>query len=243
MNVRASNENPLDWPRIRHLLKLGIFAALMVLVGDMLLGWGVHDASKSGMEGFLSIYLHLTDSTIFWSAFLGLIGIPLEALCYFAVYRLIKPYSEKYAHLYRSGILGILAFGGCGVHVPCLSCVFFYKYMKNVSPNTALDASIRFGLYFLLPGMILFFIFWVVHHIAHITAFAKELTPYPKVCWIFCPAVGMALTMLLKFLPETALRNAITAGWISIGSLWMFIGLLVMSRKAEANAKKGTDRI
>ena len=180
MNVRASNENPLDWPRIRHLLKLGIFAALMVLVGDMLLGWGVHDASKSGMEGFLSIYLHLTDSTIFWSAFLGLIGIPLEALCYFAVYRLIKPYSEKYAHLYRSGILGILAFGGCGVHVPCLSCVFFYKYMKNVSPDTALEASVRFGLYFLLPGMILFLIFWVVHHIAHISAFAKRLTPYPK---------------------------------------------------------------
>ena len=53
----------------------------------------------------------------------------------------------------------------------------------------------------------------------------------------------MALTMLLKLLPETALRNAITAGWISIGSLWMFIGLLVMSRKAEANAKEGTDRL
>jgi hypothetical protein len=29
----------------------------------------------------------------------------------------------------------------------------------------------------------------------------------------------MALTMLLKLLPETALRNVITAGWMSIGSL------------------------
>ena len=62
----------------------------MVLAGDMLLGWGVHDASKSGMEGFLSMYLHLPDSTIFRSSFLGMIGIPLEVLCYFAVYRLIK---------------------------------------------------------------------------------------------------------------------------------------------------------
>ena len=34
--------------------------------------------------------LHLPESTIFWPSFLGLIGIPLEALCYFAVYRLIK---------------------------------------------------------------------------------------------------------------------------------------------------------
>ena len=231
--MRTMDNSALDWPRIRHLMKLGMIAALMVLVGDMLLGWGVHDAAQSGMAGFLSAYLDLPDGRIFWSAFLGLIGIPLEALCYFSVYRLIKPYSEKYAHLYRGGILGVLAFAGCGVHVPCLACVFFYKYMMAASPETALDASVRFGLYFLLPGMILFFIFWAVHLIAHVAAFSKGLTPYPKWCWIFCPAVGMALTMLLKFLPETAIRNALTAAWISIGNLWMFGGLLALSRRAE----------
>ncbi|MBQ9680431.1 MAG: hypothetical protein IJV48_07115 [Ruminococcus sp.] len=79
--------------------------------------------------------------------------------------------------------------------------------------------------------MILFLIFWVIHHIAHICAFAKELTPYPKWCRIFCPAFGMALTVLLKFLPESPLRNALTAAWISIGNLWMFIGLLVLSKE------------
>jgi len=223
----------LDWPRIAHLMKLGIVAALMVLVGDMLLGWGMHDAAKSGMEGFLSAYLNLSDGRILWSALLGLIGIPLEALCYFAVYRLISPYSPRLAHAYRSGILGVLAFGGCGVHVPCLACVYFYKTMMSASPETALDASIRFGLYFLLPAMILFFIFWLVHQVAHIAAFSKGLTPYTKWCWIFCPAVGMALTMLLKLFPETPLRNALTAGWISIGNLWMFGGLLATMKKAK----------
>ena len=117
----------LDWPRIAHLMKIGIDAALMVLAGDMLLGWGMHDAAKQGLEGFLSAYLNLSDGRIFWSSLLGLIGIPLEALCYFAVYRLIAPYSSRLAHLYRSGIIGVLAFGGCGVHVPCLACVFFYS--------------------------------------------------------------------------------------------------------------------
>ena len=222
----------LDWKRIRHLMKLGIFAALMVLAGDMLLGWGVHDSNISGLEGYLSAYLNLPDSRIFWSAFLGFLGIPLEALCYFAIYRLIQPYSEKQAHLYRSGIIGVLAFAGCGVHVPCLACVFFYKYMMAASAGTALEASLRFGMYFLLPGMILFLIFWVILQVAHIGAFAKGLTPYPKWCWIFCPTVGMALTMLLKFLPESAVRNAITAAWLSIGNLWMFGGLLAMSSKA-----------
>ena len=31
----------LDWPRIAHLMKIGIAAALMVLVGDMLLDWAL----------------------------------------------------------------------------------------------------------------------------------------------------------------------------------------------------------
>lgn len=221
----------IDWPRVRHLMKLGMVGALLTLAGDMLLGWGVHDASVSGMAGFLSAYLNLPDGRIFWSAFLGFIGIPLEALCYFSVYRMIKPYSEGHAHLYRAGILGELAFAGCGVHVPCLACVFFYKYMAAASPETALDASVRFGLYFLLPGMIVFFVFWIVQHIAHIAAFAKGLTPCPRRCWVFCPAVGMAAVMLLKLLPETALRNALTAAWISFGNLWMFGGLLAATRK------------
>ena len=125
----------LDWNRIRKLMIIGIFAACMVLAGDMLLGWGLHDHTKPGMEGFLSAYLTLPDSRIFWSAFLGLIGIPLEALCYFSVYRLVAPNSRYSAHLYRTGILGTLAFAGCGVHVPCLACVFFYNYMAAASPE------------------------------------------------------------------------------------------------------------
>jgi hypothetical protein len=81
--------------------------------------------------------------------------------------------------------------------------------------------------------MILFFLFWVVQHVAHISAFTRGFTPYPKWCWVFCPAVGMALIMLLKLLPETALRNAMTAAWISWGNLWMYMGLLLFSQKAE----------
>lgn len=223
----------VDWRRVKHLLKLGIAGALMTVVGDMLLGWGVHDAARSGMEGYLSAYLGLSDARLLWSALLGFIGIPLEALSSFAVYRMIEPFSGRYAHMYRAGILGELAFAGCGVHVPCLACVFFYKYMSAASPETALSASIRFGLCFLLPGMAVFLIFWIVKHVAQISAFAKGLTPLPRRCWLFCPAVGMALVMLLKLLPETALRNALTAGWMSFGGLWCFGGLLAASRKRQ----------
>lgn len=30
-----------------------------------------------------------------------------------------------------------------GVHVPCLACTFFDKYMNTVSPQTALEAFIK----------------------------------------------------------------------------------------------------
>lgn len=226
-------ENNLDWKRIRHLFKIGILAGVMVLIGDMLLGYGVKDESISGLEGMLSAYLTLSDARIFWSAILGFIGIPIEGLCYFSIYRLIAPQSEKLAHLYRAGIFGYLIFGGCGVHVPCLACVFFYKYMNAVSPQTALESSIKFGAFFLLPGMVMFFIFYFIHSYAQIKAFAKGLTPYPKWCWIFSLPVGMALTYLLHLFGNIAIINSITAGWISVANIWMFSGLLILSKKAE----------
>lgn len=222
----------IDWPRIRKLFVIGLAAGCMVFVGDMLLGCGVEDPTLTGFARTLSPYLTLSDGRIFWSAMLGLIGIPLEGLCYFGIYRLMVQKAPGHAHAYRSGILGYLIFGGCGVHVPCLACAFFYKYMMAQSPDTALEAAIRFGSYFLMPGTVLFFIFFLVHSIAQISAFAKGLTPYPKWCWIFSIPVGMAFTALLNVFGNHAVINGITAGWISVGNIWMFGGLLLIERRS-----------
>ncbi|MCR5596144.1 MAG: hypothetical protein K6G12_09865 [Lachnospiraceae bacterium] len=225
-------KNDLDRDRIRKLFIIGLLAGIMVLIGDMLLGWGVSDNSLSGLAKELSSYDDISDGRIIWSAMLGFIGIPLEGLCYFGIYRLIAPYSEKYAHMLRSGIIGYIAFGGCGVHVPCLAVVYYYNRMMSMCPDEAVSNTLSFGLYFLLPGTIAFFIFFIVLSIAQITAFAKGYTPYPRWCWIFSLPVGMAAAMLLKFAGNHAIANALTAGWISIGNIWMFGGLLVMMRKA-----------
>lgn len=68
-------DSKLDWQRIEKLLRIGLFAGIMVLVGNMLLGWGVADESLRGVEKELSAYLTLSDTRIFWSAFLGLIEV------------------------------------------------------------------------------------------------------------------------------------------------------------------------
>ncbi|MCR5806467.1 MAG: hypothetical protein K6G68_05465 [Oscillospiraceae bacterium] len=223
----------LDRQRIRKLFIIGLIGGCMTFAGDWMLGYGVYDESLTGIRRKLSQYLTLSDGLLFWSAFLGLIGISLEGLCYFGIYRLIASGSDKYAHVFRSGVFGYMLFAPCGVHVPCLSTVFFYKHMTEQAPDVAYDLTIRFGLYFLLPGIILFFISFFIMSISQITAFAKGLTPYPKWCWIFSLPVGMAVTMLLKFTGNHAVSNGLTAAWISIGNIWMFGGLLITMKYAE----------
>ncbi len=55
-------------------------------------------------------------------------------------------------------------------------------------------------MYFLLPGIVMFLIFFAIRSFAHIAVFAKGLTPYTAWRFIFCLPVGMAATMILKIL-------------------------------------------
>ena len=43
-------DSSLDRKRIRKLLLIGLFAGVMVMIGDMLLGWGVGASGTSGLE-------------------------------------------------------------------------------------------------------------------------------------------------------------------------------------------------
>ena len=226
-NIGISNE--LDMPRIRHLMKIGLATGVMALIGDILLGYGVSDAAVSGIPATFARYLTVSDIRIFWSAILGMIGIPLECLCYFAVYRLIVQRSEKYAHTYRTGILGCLIFGGCGVHVPCCAAVYFLKKMAGYSPDTAYELTTGFMIYFLVPATVLFLVFFLILTVTQIKAFAKGLTPLPKWAWIFSVLFGLPMAVALK-IPNLPLTNAFATGWINIGNIWMFCGLLCLTK-------------
>ena len=161
-------DNSLDWKRIRKLFIIGLIGGCMTFAGDWILGYGVYDESLTGLEMKLSQYLVLSDIQLFWSAFLGLIGISLEGLCYFGIYRLIAAGSKKHAHVFRSGVFGYMLFAACGVHVPCLSTVFFYNHMMQESPEAAYALAVKFAAYFLLPATILFLIFFFVMSAAQI---------------------------------------------------------------------------
>lgn len=223
----------LDWERISHLFKIGIVAAIMAVVGDLVLGWGVVDDSLSGMDQYFSRYLTVSDDRIFRSAILGLIGIPVECLCYFGIYRLIANGNEKLAHIYRSGLLGMLAFGSF-CHVVCCATVYHLNAIHRMDPSVSADGTVKFALYFLVPVTAVFLVFFLLTTVVQIIAFAKGYTPYPKWCWIFSIASGLIIVAVTRFFGNSEAANAIGTGWISIGSIWTYLGLLITMKKAQA---------
>ncbi|MCM1334778.1 MAG: hypothetical protein NC084_06625 [Bacteroides sp.] len=230
---RIGISDELDTARIRHLMKVGLFAAFMVLAGDILIGYGAANSEIAGIPATFARYLFVSDARLFWAALLGMIGIPIECLCYFSIYRLIAPKSARYAHIYRAGIFGSMIFGACGVHVPCSAAVYFLKKMYAQSPETALNEALKFILYFMLPATVVFLIFFAVLNIAQIAAFAKGLTPLPRWAWIFNVLFGLLAAAIFK-LPNLPLTNGLAAGWISLGNLWTFGGLLILLKKEGA---------
>ena len=222
----------LDWKRIRKLMLIGLFAGVMVLIGDMLLGWGVGASGTSGLEANYSRYLGVSDGRIFWSALLGTIGIPLECMSWFGIYRLMSERSPRHAHAYRAGIFGCMLFGVC-VHVSCCAAVYHYNKISQFLPDTALDEMKQFALLFLLPSSVLFMIFFGIAIGVQISAFVKGKTLYPKWCWIFTLLFGVAVIIICKITGDHFLTNALATGWISLGNIWMLGGLLVMMPKVQ----------
>ncbi|MCM1525580.1 MAG: hypothetical protein NC120_14130 [Ruminococcus sp.] len=226
----------LDIPRISHLMKLGILFALVCISADIILGYGSVSAGAYNLPSSVARYLDVSDIRIFLSAVIGVIGIPAECLCYFSIYRLIAAGSKKYAHLYRSGLIGCLIFGGT-VHVSCCALAYFMKRAAVYDTENLFDETVNFSVYFVLPATVLFVIFFAVLIISEIKAVSKGLTVMPKKAWIFSPLFGVAAACLLK-LPNFAFTNALASAWISIGNLWTFCGMLILIKKYGKSQRK-----
>ena len=219
-------ESQMDWQRIHKLLSIGAVVSVFHLIADILLGWGVQDQTLSGMERMFSAYGQLGNRAIYVAAIMGMLSIVLEGLSYFGIYRLMAGQSPKHAHHYRSGILGYIMFCPFGFHV--IVCIIIYLN-QNGAVNLV-DAVTRC---FLMPGLVLFWIFFAILVITQISAFVKEKTPYPKWCWIFSLPVGMLAAKFVNVFGNIPIVNAIDCAWIASGNLWMFLGLLIYAKKVE----------
>ncbi len=223
--MQTENSKP-DWNRIAHLFRLGIVSSILALIGgDMLLGWGTADLSLTGLAQYFSRYSTVSDTRILWAATLGMIGIAIETICFFGVYRIIAARSEKHAHAYRAGLIGMLIFGPF-CHVMCCATIYYHNAVVRMNPVMAIDEALMFAKMFLAPVSIIFFIFFMIMNIVQITAFAKGETPYPTWCMVFTMLTGIIDIVLMRMAGNHAWAYALSTGWLSIGSLITFSGLL-----------------
>ena len=226
---RIGIDNTLDWARIQKLLKIGVFASILAMIGDLMLGWGVQDETLPGFFRMFSAYTGTSDKQLFVVALLGLFGMTLEGLSFFGIYQLIAPKSPRYAHHYRSGIIGYLLFGPCGFHVTVCGIVFLYKHLLAAGVAQPEELLSTYMHYFFLPAFILFWIFFLVLEGAHIIAFAKGKTPLPKWSFIFSMPFGLLLAKCVNVFGNHPIVNAIDCAWIHIACLWTFGGLLIVT--------------
>ena len=230
-------QKDMDWRKLALFLKVGILGASVILAGDLLMGWGVRDESLTGIKSQLSQYLTLSQGRMFWASVLGFTGVPLAVVGHCAIYRLIKPYSRKYARLYAVGILAFLTLGGAGVHVSSVEAAFFYKYMTAADPDTALASTVHFAVSFLLPLYAILLTCWGIMVYAQIRAVSGGLSPFPRWGWIFSMPIGSLLVSPIGLLGNTELVNALMMGAFSIGNIWTLAGHLWMLRRAGEKAK------
>lgn len=129
MNTIGINNN-LDRARIKKLLAIGLFASILTGAGDFLLGFGEEVRGASISSQVMANALNLSDGQLIWGGLLGMVGLFLEWLAFFAIYRLMADASPKYAHIYRAGIFGYIWLAPIGCHMNVGVLNIAYKYLS-----------------------------------------------------------------------------------------------------------------
>ena len=228
MNTIGIDYN-LDRPRIKKLLTIGLFASILTGVGDFLLGYAEQAPASTVTTSILAGASHLTDWQMIAGGLMGAIGIFLEGLAYFGVYRLMADASPRYAHIFRAGIFGYIWLAPIGAHMNMAVLNLVYKYLLQTDAALAIKVTNLLFYGFCQPLYLLLFVFWVPMMVVQFMAFAKGLTPYPKKAKWFCVPIGAIPAFILAkiFGLQTALGAAIWTMFLSFGNAFTFGGLLL----------------
>lgn len=227
MNTIGINDN-LDRARIKKLLTIGLFASVMTGVGDFLLGFGEETAGEGIAALVMSNAANLSDTQLIWGGLLGFLGLFLEGLAFFGVYRLMADAAPKYAHIYSAGIFGYIWLAPIGCHMNVGILNLAYKYLLTCDQALAEQVGSKLLLAFSLPVWLLLIAFWLPMIVVQFKAFAKGLTPYPTYAKWFNIIVGAipALVLSAAIGLHTSLGAAVGTMFLSFGNALMFGGLL-----------------
>ena len=231
MNTIGIDHN-LDCPRIKKLLMIGLFGALLTLIGDCLIGAAKFPDGANMIEGYFAIALAMPAWRPILGGLVGFVGICLEFPALMTICPLIREHMPRSGSFYKSSMYVYLALGGGAVHLPCGVFVWIYKAVAEASgAEVGRDIATRYLLYFLLPAAAAFGVFFIGASVVQFIAFAKGRTPFPKWYCVFNLLIGKAVFNAVRRLGNTALYNGIGTSNMSLGAIIMFTALLLSWKK------------
>ena len=213
-------------------LKLGIFGAVLTLIGDMLIGCIRFPDGADLLDGYLGAALAMPIWRPILGGLIGCLGISLEVPALLTIYPLIKEKMPKAGSFYKTAIYVYLALGGGAVHLPCGAFMWLYHAAADCAgAETARELAVDYFMFFLLPVTVVFMVFFFGANIVQFIAFVRIKTPFPKWYCIFNLLVFMGLFNSVRLIGNYAITNGIGTSNKSLGAIIMFSALLIGYRK------------
>lgn len=208
-------------------LKIGLFGALLTLVGDLLIGAAKFPDGANMIDGYFSIALAMPAWRSILGGLIGFVGICLEFCGLMTIYPLIRERMPRGGRFYKLAMYVYLAAGGGAVHLPCGAFMWIYKSVTEAAGQAVgHDIALKYLIYFLLPVAGVFAVFFMGANVVQFIAFAKGRTPFPKWYCVFNLLIGKLVFNGLRQLGNTALINGIGTSNMSLGAIVMFAALL-----------------
>ena len=231
MNTIGIDHN-LDCPRIKKLLMIGLFGALLTLIGDCLIGAVKFPDGANLIEGYFAIALAMPTWRPILGGLIGFVGICLEFPGLMTICPLIREKMPRGGSFYQLAMYVYLAVGGGAVHLPCGVFMWIYKTVaETAGRESGYDIALRYLLYFMIPAAAVFSVFFIGASVVQFIAFISGRTPFPKWYCVFNLLLGKAVFNSVRQLGNTALINGIGTSNMSLGAIVMFTALLLGWKK------------
>jgi hypothetical protein len=220
--------------KTKSLMFAGILGSVLTILADfLLLGADASEAGTGMFDKYLEIASKVSYMRIGLAGFIGFIGIPITAVGFLALCRMLKDKKSRLAKMYKYSILICFGILGGGVHLICCYLLAGMKMNLEADIQNAVSALIKQQAAFVVPSCIVFFVFYFIACICMMALIAKGKTILPKWMWILNPLVLKICINALGKLGTSAFFNGLACSNMSLGALIILFSWLIEVKKYD----------
>ena len=219
--------------KMKKYLLLGIIGGIFSMIGDCLLCGVSSYGAGGGIDKYAVIAQKISYTRIGLAGFFGYIGIPVTVFGFYVLYMSLADQESLAAKFYRVSLYGYLALGGA-VHVVCCYLVTGIKKDLEAGADNLLMTVLHEQGGYVIPSMVIFLIFYLIHVAAMIYLVAKKKTFLPAWMWIMNPLTFKILINAFGRLGNSAVLNGILCSNMSLGAIIIFAAWWILLKNHRA---------